>query len=189
MSYALRPVVIAGNSQRPSLFGRSLTDDFGFHAAIGQSLGQSTPTTPQEWFEYARRQVSEFDVYLLRARKIAYRPVAESLVFRYATDAILHLRDVVERQVSLTEATTGPTRYENFRRESVQRDVEELRDVKRDLKRDVETAENLYGSVAAPVVEIRERVVEVPGATPGWVLPVLGIGAAVGLAALLGVFK
>lgn len=189
-SFGFAPVVIAGNGQKQSLFSTSLADSLGFHSSLGSvGMGQRTP---ERWYSEAREEVVEYDDLLMRARKIANRQVAAALADRYTTEPIVHRRDTVARQVSLSDQTTGPTKYENFRRADVIGDVQELKDYNSDFKDDVQSAELTYGSVPEPIVIERERVVTVPGApapTPNWVLPAVLVGGGIAVAALLGVFK
>jgi hypothetical protein len=64
----IRIVQISGNGMRPSLFGSSVAQNIGFHAAPARIwLGQ----TSQDWYRRAKESLAKFDNLLNRTAMIA----------------------------------------------------------------------------------------------------------------------
>jgi hypothetical protein len=144
--------------------------------------------SPQNWYDYGRSEVAQYDSYLIRARKIANKSVREQVVKDYHGDpgdseSAIYRRNSVEGNIRQAESYT-PVNYYIFSASQVQSRVEKLNDWNKGFGDAVKAAEATYGSLPEPQVIETVKMVET-SATPGWVTPVV-IGA-VAIAAL-GVF-
>lgn len=186
------PVRIAGNSLRPSIFATSIADGRGLHAgpSMGASLGQQGTSN----YERAKREVAKFDAALETTRKIANKPVREEIFATYvgdpndpARESGSYQRNVVAGAIAEAESYTPVNTYV-FTQASAVRHLDRLDKTNNGFQRAVTNAEATWGLLPEPVIIERERIVQVAGATPAWVTPVLVVGAAVAGAALLGLF-
>lgn len=173
---------------RNSIFSVPQSDVFGRPMLAGPQLGQSDQT----WYNRAKAAVAKYDQLVDRASRIANRTYRENLFALYHsdpkdTDGAWYRRDRVAADVAQAESYT-PINYLIYGVERRQNRVEKLEDWNHDFRQDVKWGEEEYGVLPEPQIITEERIVEVPGAAPGWVLPVsLGLGA-IAVAALAGLF-
>jgi hypothetical protein len=130
-------------------------------------------------------------------KRIANKAVRESLAVQYGLtdpgnkDRARYMRDAVALNISQAEASS-PINYLVWEiRGPAAGRVPKLEAFDREFAAAVKQAGDYYGILPEPEVIERIVEVEVPGA-PGktnWVLPVVVIGGAIGIAALLGAFK
>lgn len=181
----LRMASISGfNGPRGSLFQGSTTDIFG----LGESpyLGQRNA---QQWYDYAKREVRQYDELIVRARKIANKAARDQIIRTYYGDpadqsGALYRRNSVAANIANAESYT-PINYVIYQQDQAQNRVEKLNDWNKDLGAAVKYAEDYYGVLPNPqVIETTTTVSE----TPGWVTPVVIGALGLGALSLLGVF-
>lgn len=146
-------------------------------------LGQSV--TAAEWYERARRAIAKYQALQGRVAQIANKTSraeilawigtpsnTSSIAYRYATVVSDSTQDV---------AREGVGAYNVERRQNRIMELEELNE---DLEAKINQAEQFYGTLPAPVTQVKE--VRVPGETGAdYTIPIIAAGGAVALALLL----
>jgi hypothetical protein len=184
---------IAGNRTRPSMFSVNSVDTFSAPQMGGYSLGQ----TGQQIYARAKAAVSRFDAAVERTKRIANQTARQQVINDFGLqeasdkDKALYMRNAVAGNIAEVDSYVPPNYfiYETRTGPNAGR-VDKLENFNRDFLSAVENAEVTYGVLPEPVVI--ERLVMVPGEAPApgvnWVIPVVVVGAGVGIAALLGLF-
>lgn len=163
---------------------------FGRARSMGQAQAAAPPTMTDDarWYQRAKDAVAEYDSLVIRAARLANRPIRESVLARYAGDpadtaGARYRRDSVADDIRFAESF-APVNFLVFAEPRRRNRVDELRDWNRAFRDEVTAAETTYGVLPEPVM------VPVPGPVvtraPTWLTPVLVGGGAIGLAALLG---
>lgn len=189
MGLAMSQVMVsAPSAARRAPFLGGLTDHFGRGSRLGQDAGQSE-------YNRAIRQIQRYDSLVLRAQKIANATVRQNILAKYYgplsdTEGIHWEAEKVRGYVNDAQKYT-PVNTIVFTQQRVMNATDRLSGDNDDFEGDVQSAEATYGVLPAPVIE---RVVEtqITQQTPGWVYPVVGVGAAAVLVAAgmaLGVIK
>lgn len=138
--------------------------------------------TAQEWYDRARKAVARFDALLARARQIAAPIERNNLLAWVGNGGTIgdpaYARNYVDQDSTVDVAREGIGAYNLPRR---QNRVAELESINGDFNDKVELAEQRGGILPAGQIEIRERLVQVPGApAPDLTVPILvGAGALV----------
>jgi hypothetical protein len=192
MNVPITPVMIASSHPGRSIFATTIADRAGFrqYGLSGAALGQ--PQTDREWYDEAKREVTKFDAFVARLRKLANRAAREDLFARHvgiASDESsgLYARNSVADDVATAESYR-PVNILVFALERRRNRVERLDDVNDSFGSDLVTAENSWGILPEPQVIERERIVQAGAGTPSWVAPVVLTALGVAAAAVLGVF-
>jgi len=153
----------------------------GASPASGRRPMLGAPTSPEEWYSRAVRNIAKYDALLERAKVIANKVVREQVLETYHNDpsdkdGAWYARDAVAYNVGQAESYT-PTNYLIFNASQAQNRVDRLSSWNKDFESSVSAAEATYGSIPASTI-IRE-VVESPATVP------LLVGAGVVALALL----
>lgn len=192
--YNMGMVRISTVGRRPSFFDGSLSDNFGGAApgvmAGSYHLGQ----TPEEWYARAKSAVADFDNYANRVQHLANKTERDRIARDYGLtnpgdkDKAQYMRNDVQQTISQVESYSPPNYLIYAVGQRSMNHVRALEDFNNDFRREVNTAENTYGVLPEP--QVIEKVVTVPGAAGAvnWTLPIVIGGAAIGVAALLGLF-
>lgn len=190
----IRPVTISGaNGQRTPWFSPSIGEVFS-----RKSMGVDTD---QDWYNRAVREVSQYDSYVERLRKLAHKTVRESMWDEYVGDPTdaesgAYRRNTVAYHISEAEAFT-PINYKIFSADPAglraRNRVSRLDSLNSSFKKDIDSAEATYGLLPDP--QIVERIVEVRvpvevESKPFPYVPVIAVaGGVIAVLALLGVFS
>lgn len=140
------------------------------------------PTSPEEWYSRAVRNIAKYDALVDRAEVIANKVVREQILETYHSDpadkdGAWYARDAVAYNVGQVESYP-PLNYLIFNAGQAQNRVDRLSSWNKDLESSVANAEATYGSIPASTI-IREVV-----ASPATVPLLVGAGV-VALALLL----
>lgn len=192
----ISPIAIGGAGPKSHLFSASLSESVGFHKAMaGSQLGQAAA----DFYARAKAALARFDALVNRLRRVAYQQGRDQAFIDFGlTDPSdknrgKYMRDAVMYDLSQAEMFTPVAYEEGFPVTGPSRGrVAKLEDVNSDLNDIVTNYEQVYGILP------EAQVVQLPGTTttttvavtPAWVVPAaVGVGAAVLLAAVFGVFK
>jgi len=184
----IRLVPISGNGLRPSLFGSSVAQNLGFHAAPAARirLGQ----TPQDWYRRAKEALAKFDKLLDRTARIANKTEREAILAWVGISAVedtpaYRYANVKSDLMTDVEAYTPPN-VDAYKVERRTNRIEKLEAFNREFEAKVSNAETVYGKLPEPTVIERERIVqpraEAPAAGTDWTLPLAVGGGAIAVA-------
>lgn len=179
----LRPTAISGNSSRPSFFGSSLQQSQGFHATLG--IADLNPT-PADWYRRAKEGLAKFDDLSLRVGRIGDQetrkkiqgwmgsPIVEGTPANAAQVVLTDIREDVEMFIPANvNAYQVPSRTDK---------VQKLEDINHDLEAMVANAEAAHGTLPAGQGIVTPHP---PPSSPGWLLPVVVVVGALGIASLV----
>lgn len=179
----LIPTAISGNSSRPSFFGSSVQQSQGFHATLG--ISDLNPT-PSDWYRRAKEALAKYDDLAIRVNRINNQeerrkiqewmgsPIIDGTPANHAQMVLTDIREDVEyfipANVNAYQATSRTSR------------IEKLEDVNRAIEAMV-----VNGEAAYRILPAGQGVVPPPPAasSPGWLLPVVVVAGALGIAGLV----
>lgn len=190
----LRMASIGGfNGPRGTMFHGSATDSFSVgRISLGSAEQLGVNTTGLARYDLAQKELSKYDNLLERVKHIANKTAREQIIDDYGLsepdnkDKSLYARNVVASDLANAESYT-PINYDIYTAPGPAKNRPgRLKDFNSDFAKDVQYAEDTYGSL--PDAQIIERTTTV-SQVPGWVMPVtIGALAVAGLAAF-GVFS
>lgn len=190
--YQLGMVMIGGaHGGRPSLFSTPMSDQFRSGPALG---GLFSSTSDQQYYNTAKAAVASFDQLYQRVHRISDKAARDKIIADYGIDdarpgdaslnnASLNQRNQVQGWLDKANATGDPG--DGFADDGAhgRHRVDRLVSLDSDISSAVQDAETTYGILPTPVAP----AVPVPSAT-NWTIPVVAVGGAIALAAVLGVF-
>jgi len=174
----LRPAMISGNTTRPSLFGSALQHRRGF------TLGDDV--TPSDWYRRAKEALAKYDDLSSRVTRLpvedARKKIQDWLGAPYADGTPANhmqtvLTDIREQVESFIPANVNAYQVS----ERTQR-IQDLETMNKAFEAMVVDAEAQHGSLPAT-----QGVVPVPqpNAGPTWLMPVVIVAGALGIATLV----
>jgi len=180
---ALRTAVISGNTARPSLFGSSLQQSRGFFSmgAVDSSAG-----TPSDWYRRAKEALAKYDDLANRVTRLPIqdvrKPIQEWLGAPYEAGTPANKMQEVLTDIREDVESYIPANVNAYQVSSRTDKIQALEAMNRDLEAMVVNAEAKHGSLPAAHGVI-PPVVENSG--PGWLLPVVVVAGALGIASLV----
>jgi len=178
----LRPAAISGRTSRPSLFGSSVQQSQSFH----RTLGADSLTTPSDWYDRAKEGLAKYDDLFARVNRLADQterqniqnwlgsPIVDGTPANAAQQVLTDIREDVESYI--------PANVNAYQVSSRTDKIEKLESINRDFQAMVANA-----SAKAGVLPVTHGVVPPPPPDPGptWLLPVVVVTGALGIAALV----
>lgn len=187
--YDLGMVAISGGRSRSSFFSDRMGDVFG--PSLGRAqLGQ----TGFGNYQQTKNDVAVWDSLVARLQRVNSQAARDSIAGTYGinnpTDNTKgqYMRNRSANDVAIAEQSNPPdtSKFDSSAPGPTKNDAKDLEGFLGGFQSAVQAAENQYGTVLTP--QVITNYVSTP-TTPDWVLPVVAGGAAVGVLALLGVFK
>jgi hypothetical protein len=180
---SLRPAAISGRTSRPSLFGSSVQQSQSFHQTLGSS--GITPT-PSDWYERAKEGLAKYDDLVSRTSRIADQaerkkiqdwlgsPIVDGTPANSAQQVLTDIREDVESFI--------PANVNAYQVRSRTEKIEKLEATNQDLMAMVANASAAHG-----ILPVSQGIIPPPAPDPGptWLLPVVVVTGALGIAALV----
>jgi hypothetical protein len=175
-------MAISGNSSRASFFGSSLQQSQSFHAKLGSDFNP----TPSDWYNRAKEGLAKFEDLSGRVVRIGDEAarkkiqnwmgsaIDEGTPANAAQEVLTDIRDDVELYIPANvNAYQVPSRTDK---------IQKLEKINHDLESMVVNAEAAHGSLP-----VGQGVVTPPPPppSPGWILPIVVVASALGIAALV----
>lgn len=189
--YQLGMVMISGGRSRSSFFSDRMGDVFGSNggASLGSNgLGQTGVGT----YTQLKTDIAVWDSLLARLQRINNQTVRDQIASQFGVndptnkDKGQYMRDRSAYHIAQAESS-NPINYSLFDAATAgpaKNDAKDLESFIGDFRTAISNAENTYGIAATPQV-----ITNYVSTTPSWVLPVAAGVGAIGLLAVLGVFK
>lgn len=172
---------------KTSLFSSPLTAQFQGGPAME---GIFDWYSDQQYYNMAKAAVASFDQLSQRVSRIADKAARDSIISEYGMNTTtenksLNLRNQVQGAIAAADATGDPGDGFADDGKHGRKPTDWLSSYVSDIAGAVQDAELKYGILQAPAVKMQ------PAAAGGsnWTIPIVAVGGAVALAAILGVFK
>lgn len=179
----LRPAAISGRTSRPSLFGSSVQQSQSFHGTLG---ADSLMPTPSQWYERAKEGLAKYDDLFARVSRLADQterqkiqdwlgaPYVEGTPANAAQQVLTDIREDVESYI--------PANVNAYQVSSRTEKIQKLELINHDFQAMVANA-----SAKAGILPVTQGIVPPPQPDPGptWLLPVVVVTGALGIAALV----
>jgi hypothetical protein len=190
--YQMGMVMISGGRSRSSFFSDRMGDVFGSNGGVSLGsprLGQTGAGT----YAQLKTDIAVWDSLIARLQRINNQTARNQIANQFGVndptnkDKGQYMRDRSAYHIAQAEAAPGGTDYSLFDSATAgpaKNDAKDLESFIGDFRTAVANAENQYGFSSTPQV-----ITNYVSTTPDWVLPVVAGGAALGLLAVLGVFK
>lgn len=189
-------VMIGGaNLGKPSLFSTPISDHFRVGTALG---GIFDFYSDQQYYNMAKAAVASFDQLSKRVSRIADKAARDAIIKDYGmsdarpgdktlNNASLSQRNQVQAWIEQADATGDPG--DGFADDGGhgRHRVDRLASLVSDISSEVQEAELKYGILPTPAVQVNDTQPPVGGTN--WTIPVVAVGGAVALAAMLGLFR
>ena len=179
----LRPTAISGRASRQSLFGSSVQQSQSFHRTLGAA---DLTSTPSDWYDRAKEGLAKYDDLVSRVSRLADQverkriqdwlgsPIVEGTPANAAQAVLTDIREDVELYI--------PANVNAYQVSSRTDKIVRLESVNRDLAAMVANASAQHG-----ILPVSQGVIPAPQPDPGpsWLLPVVVVTGALGIAALV----
>jgi len=175
----VRMMPISGKSARPSLFGFSADQSRGF-------FGLGAIETPSDWYQRAKEGLAKYDDLFARVGRIADQterqniqnwlgsPIVDGTPANAAQQVLTDIREDVESFI--------PANVNAYQVSSRTEKIQKLESINHDFEAMVANA-----SAKAGVLPVTHGIVPPPQPDPGpsWLLPVVVVAGALGIATLV----
>lgn len=173
---------------RTSLFSAPLSEQFRGGPALG---GLFSFYSDQQYYNMGKAAVASFDQLSQRVSKIADKAARDAIIADYGMNDAAHggssisYRNLIQDWIAKADAAGDPG--EGFADDGKhgRKHVDYLSSFVSDISGKVQDAELKYGILQAPAVQLTPAQ---PQGT-NWTIPIVAVGGAVALAAILGIFK
>ncbi len=175
---ALRPMAISGRTSRPSLFGSSIQHKRSF--MLGADI------TPSDWYRRAKEALAKYDDLFSRVMRLpnqdARKRIQDWLGAPYADGTPANHMQVVLTDIREQVESFIPANVNAYQVPERTQRIQDLETMNKALEAMVVSAEAEHGSLPATL-----DVTQVPQPDPGptWLLPVVVVAGALGIATLV----
>jgi len=171
---------------KTSLFSSPLTAQFQGGPALE---GLFDWYSDQQYYNMAKAAVASFDQLSHRVSRIADKAARDSIISEYGMNTTtenksLNLRNQVQASIAAADATGDPGDGFADDNKHGRKPTDFLSSYVGDIASAVQEAELKYGILPSPAVQMQPAP-----AGSNWTIPIVAVGGAVALAAILGVFK